>query len=99
MAMVPSSRATAAAEDVHDKVADADDYACDCVDDSYEYLYKGEGSIRARGRRRVRTHICNGANNGADAVTDGREYIALEIRGSGAVGILEVICATYHGGL
>lgn len=57
------------------------------------------GSIRARGRRRARAHICNGANNGADAVTDGREYIALEIRGSGAVGILEVICATYHGGL
>lgn len=50
MAMVPSSRATAAAEDVHDKVADADDYACDGVDDSYEYLYKGEGINKSSGQ-------------------------------------------------
>lgn len=79
-AVVPSSRAAAAAEDIHDKVADADDYACDSVDDSYEYLYKGDGSIRAGGRRRTRAHIRNGANNGTDTVTDGREYIALDWR-------------------
>jgi hypothetical protein len=37
-----SSRSeAAAAEDVHDEVADGDDYACDSIDDSDEYLHAG----------------------------------------------------------
>ena len=38
-AMAPS-RPTAAADEVHDEVADGDDYSCDCVYDGDEYLYE-----------------------------------------------------------
>ena len=83
----PSSRATAAADDVHNKVTDGDDYSCDCVDNGYNNLHEGHGSIRVGGAggRRTRTYICNGANDGTDTVANRRADGSLE---SGESGVL-----------
>ena len=37
----PSSRPAAAADYVHNEVADSDDYSCDSVHNGSEYLYEG----------------------------------------------------------
>ena len=50
--MRPFSRTKAAtAKDVHNEVADGDDYSCDSVDDGNEHLHDGHASTRAGGRR------------------------------------------------
>jgi len=79
---MPSSRATmmspfsrtkaATAKDVHNEVADGDDYSCDSVDDGNEHLHDGHASTRAGGEARRGTYIRDGANDGTDAAANGR---------------------------
>ena len=80
-----SARPAAAANYIHNEVADRDDYSCDGVHDGNEHLCEGAAGVnkgcgQAGG---TRTYICDSADDSTDTVANGRKDGTLESRVSG----------------